>query len=122
MPLPGVYDLELYRGDTYSWRFRMWADAGQTVPVDLTGATVKSEVREKSAGTIIVPLDATITVPNTVDVELNADDWTMLPTTGVWDLQLTFADGSVRTPVGGKVTTHSDVTDSVLAPGARKRG
>jgi hypothetical protein len=34
----------------------------------------------------------------------------------VWDLQLTFPNGDVRTVVAGTVTTTGDVTDSVAAP------
>jgi hypothetical protein len=116
MPLPGVFDLVLYRGDTYAWQFRIWSDAAQTVPVDLTGAVAKSEIRDKPAGTVILDLEAVITLPNSIELSLDAADWTTLPAAGVWDLQLTFPDGTVRTPVGGKVTTYPDVTDSVAAP------
>lgn len=109
---PGKYDLKLYRGDSYSWRFRLFEDAAQTVPTDLTGATVKAEIRDKSAGTTIVALTTVVTLPNTVDMSIAPADYDGCPAKGVWDLQLTFVDGSVQTPVAGAVTVTADVTDS----------
>ena len=110
---PGKYNLELYRGDSYAWRFILWADDAQTVPVDLAGATIKAEIRDKSAGAKIVELTTTATMPNIVDVAMTPTMYETCPAKGVWDLQVTFPDGQVHTPVGGSVTVTTDVTDSV---------
>jgi hypothetical protein len=119
---PGKFDLSLYRGDSYAWRFILWQDEAQTVPVDLTGATVEAEIREKSAGTSVVALTCTPSLPNTVDVAMTPDLYATCPSKGVWDLQVTFPDGSVQTPVAGTVTVSGDVTDSVAMPvAARER-
>lgn len=61
---PGRYDLNLYRGDTYRWRFRLWEDDFKTVPVDLTGSTVAAEFRDKPGVATVVALDTTLTEPN----------------------------------------------------------
>lgn len=98
----------------------MWADSNQSIPADLTGATVKAEIREKSAGTIIVPLSATIVQPNLVNISITPIDYVTCPSKGVWDLQLTFADGKVQTPIAGAVTVEGDVTDSVVMPVTRR--
>jgi hypothetical protein len=119
---PGKYDLCLYRGDSKGWQFRLWADPYASVAVDLTGATVAAEIREKSAGTHIVALDTNVTLPNMIDVTITPDMYTDCPAKGVWDLQITFAGGVVNTPVYGTVTVTADVTDSAIMPtvGARR--
>jgi hypothetical protein len=117
MQTPGVFDLELYRGDTYTWQARLWDNAVDMTPIDLTGATAEAEIREKSAATPITTLDCVITLPNMVDVTLDADNWADVPAVAVWDLQLTMSDGTVRTVLRGDVKVTPDVTDSIAAPG-----
>jgi poly-gamma-glutamate capsule biosynthesis protein CapA/YwtB (metallophosphatase superfamily) len=114
--LPGTYNLELYRGDTYTWRFILWDDLAMTDPTDLTDAEAEAEIRNKTAGTTIVALTCAVTAPNIIDVTLDADLWATIPTKGVWDLQVTWVDGTVHTVVRGAVTTIGDVVDSVAAP------
>jgi len=117
---PGKYDLNLYRGDTYRWTFRLWADEGKTQPVDLTGATVKSEIREKTGGISISEIVCTLGGPGEILAELDPAAFATIPASGVWDLQVTFPDGTVRSMLAGKVTTTGDVTDST-APTIRER-
>jgi hypothetical protein len=115
--LPGKYDLSLYRGDSYSWQIRLWDDADQTDPTDLTGVTVAAEIRDKSAGLQIVALDCAITPPNIIEVSMTPDMYDACPVKGVWDLQLTYtASGDVHTVLRGAVSVTPDVTDSD-APG-----
>jgi len=113
---PGRFDLNLYRGDSYAYRFVLWQDDLQSVAVDLTGATAEAEIRERSAGVAVTVLTTTVTLPNIVEVAVDPAMYVTVPAKGVWDLQLTFADGSVQTPVAGAVTVTGDVTDSVAAP------
>lgn len=115
---PGRYDLSLYRGDTYQWRFLLWADPEQTDPFDLTDILVAAEVRERPGGTRITELVCVVTLPNQVDVTLNADQCGMLPTKGAWDLQLTQPGPPdvVRTVIAGQVIVTADVTESTRAP------
>lgn len=110
---PGKFDLDLYRGDSYAWRFILWQDAAQTIPTDLAGATVAAEIRDKSAGNKIVELTVVATMPNIVDVSMTPTMYADCPAKGVWDLQVTFPDGQVHTPIAGQVTVTADVTDSV---------
>lgn len=109
---PGSYALIIYRGDTYQWRFTLWADHARTEPLDLTGAVAAAEIRDKSGGTVIVLLDCTITDPNIVEVTLDAVNSARCPLKGVWDLQITYPGEIVRTVVAGAVTAIADVTDS----------
>lgn len=112
---PGKYDLKLYRGDTYRWRFVLWQDANHSVPTDLTGCTAKSEIRDKSGGVVKVTMECTIVLPNYVDVYLSDELCATLNTGGVWDLQLTTAGGDVFTVLAGQVVLTGDVTDSTRA-------
>jgi len=109
---PGNMPLNIYRGDTYHWRFTLWADANKTEPTDLTGVTVKSEIREKPSGTLITPMECTIELPNIIHLTLSADASGALPGKGAWDLQLTYDSGDVVTILAGDVVVTPDVTDS----------
>ena len=109
---PGSLPLTLYRGDTYGWRFVLWADAAKTTPADLAGVIAKAEIRDKSAGTNITPLLCTIEMPNAILVTLGATASARLPAKGMWDLQLTYPEGEVATVLAGAVTVAADVTDS----------
>lgn len=113
---PGKYALALYRGDTYRWRFTMWADTGKTQPADLTGASAKAEIRDTAGGKLLADIACTITDPNFVDAVLTADQSKTLPSKGQWDLQLTMASGDVHTVLAGAVTLTGDVTDSGATP------
>ena len=67
-----TYPLGLYRGDTARRSFVLWADAAKTVAVDLTGVTVAAEVRRSTGSTPVVVLALTVTLPNTIALEIDA--------------------------------------------------
>lgn len=115
---PGRFDLDLYRGDTYQWRFLLWEDDAQTVPFDLADRTVAAEIRDRPGGHKITSLACVVALPNQVDVTLNADDCGLLPTKGAWDLQLTEPGPPdvVRTVIAGSVQVTGDVTESSRWP------
>ena len=117
---PGKYALAIYRGDSYHWQFKLWADTAKTVPVDLTGVTVKAEIRDKSGGAILGTLTCVVTMPNIIDASLAADDSALLKS-GVWDLQLTYTGGAVSTVLAGAVTVTADVTDSTVITARAER-
>jgi hypothetical protein len=114
--IPGSYDLLLYRGDTWARRFRLWQDDAMTLPVDLTGSTVAAEYRANTNDTNAVAFDCAVTDPNIVDVGWHT--WVDCPLSGVWDMQVTFADGTITTYVAGRVRVTADVTaaDLVAVP------
>lgn len=107
---PANLTLYLYRGDSSLARLKLY-DINHD-PVDLTDVIAKSEIRDRPAGNTVIPLDCTITLPNIVEVVLTAANSIKLPPAGVWDLQLTYLDGEVKTVVAGQVTVTPDVTDS----------
>ena len=107
--------LSLYRGDTYRWHFRLWLDTERTIPADLTGATALAQIRDRAGGTLIVSMACAVTVPNDINMVLTAEDSAKLPSSGAWDLQVTYANTDVATVLGGPVNTTSDVT-TVVTP------
>lgn len=113
--MPQQMSLNIYRGDCYHWTFTFWTDPDATQAYDLTGATAKAEIRPKSGGAILAELTCTVLEPNTVEVELLTEDSEKLSSgKAVWDLQITFPDGCVKTLVAGGVVVTADVTDSSL--------
>jgi hypothetical protein len=116
---PGALPLALYRGDSYHWRFVLWGDAAKTIPINLTDATPKAEIRSGPGGTLITQMTLSIQLPNIVIATLSAASCALLPATGgAWDLQLTYTTtGDVQTVLAGAVVVTMDVTDSAAALG-----
>jgi len=113
MSLPGTYSLALYRGDTDHWQFKLWTNSQKTQPADLTGCTASAEIRDAPDGTLASTLVCDITAPNIIDVSIDAAEWTNWPpeiVNGVWDLQVTYPTGDIKTVIAGRVTVTQDVT------------
>lgn len=112
--MPGNFPLKLYRGDSRRWEFRLWKNIEKTEPADLTDVVAESEIRNGTAGSLIVVLECTVQLPNSIVVQLSSEMSRLLPLppAGVWDLQLTYAGGDVRTILAGQVTVTADVTGS----------
>jgi hypothetical protein len=108
--LPAKYDLNLYRGDTVRMRLSLWYDAGRTQPLDLDGAAVASQIRLRPDAQPILNFITTVTLPNIVDLLLLSTEARELPKKGVWDVQITFADGDVMSPIAGSMAMKPDVT------------
>lgn len=119
---PGVYNLILYRGDTGRWQFKFWTDASKTQPADLTGVTALATIRDAAVGgSVAVALGCTVVPPNNVEMVLTPAQSRTLPAKGVWDLQLTYSNGDIVTPLAGSVSVSQDVTytDPARAGGVR---
>lgn len=108
---PANFNLSIYRGDTERWQFKLWTDSKRTQPADLAGVTVSAMIRDKAAaGTYSASLTCTATLPNIIDMVLTADQSRGLPVNGVWDLQLIYPSGDVKTVLKGAATLTQDVT------------
>lgn len=117
MTLPTIYDLGIYRGNTFRMQLTAWQDDAETVPLDLTGATAAAEIRDKAMGKLLATLDVVLTPPNTVDLELHASvTATLAPGKRAWDLEVALANGDIRTVLAGAVQVVANVTHSVPAP------
>jgi hypothetical protein len=107
--LPAIVDLEYYHGDTWAQTFKLVSNDN---PVDLTAAQVScwarlSELVKQLAATVGAgPGEVTIADPNGV---LSFGPWQ-------YDLEVTAADGSVRTWVRGRLIVERDVTHGDQPP------
>jgi len=119
---PGNYVLDIYRGDSYRWQFRLWEDVAKTIPVDLDNVIAEAEIRDKPSGTKVTAMVCTVTVPNIIDIHLDAVKSSALTIAkGVWDLQLTYENEDVATVLVGAVNITADVTESGAEEIARRR-
>lgn len=114
--VPGKLDLTIYRGDTYKLPLRLRernTNGTAGAPLDLTGCTIKAQARTDEDGS--TPL-ASFTV--TPDADPTTGLFTLSLTVvqtkalrgGVWDVEVTWPDGTVSTYLKGKVTVLKDVT------------
>lgn len=110
--MPATLPLQLYRGDTARWQFKLWADTGKTQPVDLADVTPKAEIRDKPSGTKISELVCVVELPNIINATLDPVTSRTLPAKGYWDLQLTYSSGDISTVLAGAVSVTPDITDS----------
>lgn len=114
MAAPGTFDLDLYQGDTAAYRLtltRTSAD-GVEAPVDLTGATGLAQIRKNVRdANVLATLEVTFPDPvnGKVLLQLPADE-SIKAGNGVWDLQVTEADGTVKTWLRGAVTIDAGVS------------
>src|SRR5262245_51558254 len=112
---PWKMDLSIYRGDSYKRRCTLSVEEAKTIPADVTGCTVKAEVRSGPGTAVITTLATSVTMPNQINVTLSAAVSATLPAAAKWDLQLTYATSDVTTVVAGAVSVTSDITDSTGA-------
>lgn len=110
---PGNYPLDLYRGDSYKWKFVVWADAEKTQPANLTDVHPAAQIRTSAGGDLLMNLVCDIQEPNVVLVSLPASLWQpTAPKSAGWDLELTYPGGDVTTIIAGKVTVTMDYTNT----------
>lgn len=113
MTTPASYPLDLYRGDTFRVKFKLWKDKAKTDPVDLAGVAVAAQIRSQpNSSAILQELLCTVTLPNIIEVSMTPDETAKLPSAGAWDLQLTYPNTDVQTILAGPVTVTVDVTRS----------
>lgn len=111
--LPGRFSLQLYRGDSASYQFLIWADRQGMTPLNIVGCTSLAEIRDAPGGLLLATMTTIIESPNVVRMLLTPGQTLALPHTAVWDLQLSFGTGEVLTPLAGGVAVTDDVSASL---------
>ena len=111
MDRPGVYNLSLYRGDSYIYHFLIWDDEALTIPSDLNGVVARAQIRDRQNGALLIEGQCSIVLPNTIVMEIRADDWIDVERrdTGYWDLQ-TVQNIIVTTLLAGRVEFAGEAT------------
>lgn len=124
-PLPGNYDLTIYRGDTFDQDF-IYATVTATdingnptawTAIDMTGGTLLAQIRQST--TYESELLVAFTIGNFVpasgsfSLQLAPSDTSGVSwTSGVYDVQFTDSNGNVDTLYYGTVTVIDDVSYS----------
>ena len=109
--LPASHNLDIYRGDTGRWQFKLWADPNRITPSDLTGVIVEARIRDAAVGgSFQISLACAVTLPNIVNMTLTSTQSRSLPAVGSWDMQLTYPSGDLRTVLRGSVVVTQDIT------------
>jgi hypothetical protein len=135
--LPDVVDLAFVAGDTFKIRVRI-VDPAQTGPTDLGGYKITADIKKSysDAGAIggfdVLLADGTplyddespsvaipegtteviLVLPPTETMGLLVSAAPASQFTGVWDLEVTFENGDVRTVAKGTVSCYLDITKS----------
>ena len=108
--MPATYHLRLYRGDSYAWEFRFWADPDKSEPVDLSGYEVAAEIRDRPHGSVVTTMACVLNLPNVVAMTLSAAASADAPS-GRWDLRFAQPDtADVVTMLEGNVTVKDHIT------------
>lgn len=101
----------MYRGDYFPIRIYVVSSTGAAV--DLTGSTVKSQMRRVGAAGLTYDFTATITnaVGGVVDLLLPSSvSETLEPGDYIWDFQITNPAGNTRTYFAADVKVYDQVT------------
>lgn len=110
--LPGTYNIRArLAGDT--WPGLSFTITVNEVPVDFTGCTVDMAFKRRSRLGKLEWLLSSETGAITVDdniITVTPRLLTLKPDSYVYDLQVTFSDGTVRTYVKGSFQVLSDIT------------
>lgn len=104
---------ETKRGDTWSQAFTWKQGSADGAPVDLTGCTPRLQLRTKT-GTLVLDATSYLTLTpltGTVTVNVPAAVTALLPVGTVYfDLEITHADGSVRSTQTLSLVVLKDIT------------
>ena len=92
-------------------RFRLWTDSDKTQPADLSGATVRAQVREDRTSSDATDFEVSVT-DNVVTLHLLPKSTQDLADTNVWDCQVDWQSDevNVQTVVAGSIVASGDVT------------
>lgn len=109
--------LSIEQGATFT-KTVTWKTGKPALPVDLTGCVARMQVREKVDSTAVLltltSADGRITLggaAGTVVLRVDADDTAAITWKGgVYDLEIEFADGTVRRLLAGTVSVSPEVT------------
>ena len=107
---PGKLDIQIWRNDTWQQVFTLLAD---TTPISLLGATVYIQVRKGCGGVLALTLTngSGVTIGGISNNQVTVNKLVDIAKGNyVWDMQVTFADLTVKTYLEGDFIVYDDVT------------
>ena len=107
---PGKLDIQIWRNDTWQQVFTLLAD---TTPINLSSATVYIQVRKGCAGTLALSLtnSSGVTIGGVSNNQITVNKLVDIAKGNyVWDMQVTFTSGVVKTYLEGDFIVYDDVT------------
>jgi hypothetical protein len=107
---PGKLDIQIWRNDTWQQVFTLLAD---TTPISLVGATVYIQVRKGCGGTLALTLTngSGVTIGGASNNQITVNKLVDIAKGNyVYDLQVTFSGGVVKTYLEGDFIVYDDVT------------
>jgi len=108
---PKRMNIQAYAGDDLTFDIPVTDDAAGN-PIDLTGATAVAQIRA-THDAADPAIDFTVVVgADKITLSLDAATTATLPTSGVWDCQVSLVGPPVQTKTvaGGTITVSPDVT------------
>ena len=111
-------DLNIRQGACFA--FTVEVANPDLTPVDLTGASAAAKIRKAVADVAAtVDFSVAITLPNIINLSLTAAQTAAIPAGAaptdaasqyVWDMEITWPDGCIDSPLYGAVKVKSEVT------------
>lgn len=109
--MPAIFNIEVYRGDT--WDGQVFTVSLNGAPIDLTGCTIRMQVRLNRAATPILDISTTsgITIVDAAAGKFQINPVLINQPGGryIYDIQFT-TSSIVRTFIAGAFTIMDDVT------------
>lgn len=106
--LPDNIDMKIWKGDEQPYNIVL-VNSDQT-PVDLTGATAQAVIKSSFDSVKSYDFECTIHDGNQVSLYLPSEVSKTIPAGNyVWNFQVTFPSGGVRTFLAGDVTVFAEV-------------
>jgi len=107
---PPTVDITIYRNDTEVKTVRVKNRATRQLE-DLTGVTALMQLRATPDSATVLYTFTTTIANNEITITIPQAHWaTITWTTGVYDLQLTYAGGVIDTLFRGTITVEKDVS------------
>ena len=124
MAKPAIYNIQVTRGDTLTLSALFQDDQEPASPIDFTGCSIVMQVRQGPNYPVFAEFSSVgdnpkITFDNNdpttgrIYIRDEAVNTAAYPwTQASYDIQVTYADGTVRTHLAGYVTVLEDITEN----------
>lgn len=109
--MPSNFDMVIYKGDAVEFFVNVKNNSGTAV--NLTGKTVKAQLRPTYNGPVVAEFTCTLADPVNGRIRVYLPTTvtsSLLPASYIWDLQSTDATGDNRTYLTGDVVVTNEVT------------